>query len=209
MLVREIHHRVKNNLQMIVSLLSLQSHQSQDPQVLAAFQETESRVRAVAHIHEQLYASDDLREVEVGAYLDALSRELVALHATIPDGVRLRVNVPTILLPIDKAIPVGLIANELILNSLKHGLRDGTGDLKLAFGYVGDGARPSRARLSVEDGGSGLPADFDVSRTSSMGYRLVNLLVRQLRGRLEFGQSTGASVAVTFPLAPHAPVEET
>jgi len=120
-LVREIHHRVKNNLQMIVSLLSLQSSHTSDAPTLAVFEDMEARVRAVAHVHEKLYASDDLTSVEIGDYLAALARELVAIHATDPAGVNLEVDVHPTVLHIERAVPLGLIANELILNALKHG----------------------------------------------------------------------------------------
>jgi two-component system, chemotaxis family, CheB/CheR fusion protein len=200
LLLREIHHRVKNNLQVIVSLLSLQASHTEDPRVLAAFDETKGRVRAIAQIHEQLYATDDLREVEIGAYLDALARDLVGLHATVPGGVRLRVEAPEMVLPIEKAIPVGLIANELLLNSLKYGFPSGSGDLSLTLELlpVGD------ARLRIEDNGPGFPPDFDPSRSGSMGFRLVSLLVRQLRAHLEVESAPGAVVTVTFPVGDSA-----
>jgi two-component system, chemotaxis family, CheB/CheR fusion protein len=200
-LLREIHHRVKNNLQVIVSLLSLQASHTEDPRVLAAFDETKGRVRAIAQIHEQLYATDDLREVEIGAYLDALARDLVGLHATVPGGVRLSVEVPEMVLPIEKAIPVGLIANELLLNSLKYGFPGGAGELSLTLEFLPDGG----ARLRIRDSGPGFPPDFDPARSGSMGFRLVNLLVRQLRAHLEIESARGAMVTVTFPVEPAGP----
>lgn len=200
MLVREIHHRVKNNLQMIVSLLSLQSNHTVDPRVVAAFEETETRVRAVAHVHEQLYASDDLSMVEVGTYLDALARELVAIHTRRTDGVQLHLDVGELRLHIEKAIPVGLIANELILNSLKHGLGSG-GDLKLSFSVTGPENGNAQATLLIEDSGPGLPAGVDLSQPKTMGYQLIHLLVRQLRARLDVGPGPGAKVSISFPVA--------
>ena len=207
-LVREIHHRVKNNLQIIVSLLNLQSHQTRDPQVLAAFEETRGRVHAISQIHEQLYASEDLREVEVGTYLKALAGELVALHSTDPSDVRLQVSVPKMVLPIEKAIPLGLIANELIVNSLKHGLRERTGNLVVTLERLpgtesGEEKRQetgSRARLCVRDSGTGFPTGFDVTNSPSMGYRLVNVLLRQLRAEMKIAYEDGASVTITFPI---------
>jgi len=200
MLVREIHHRVKNNLQMIVSLLSLQSSHTEDPRVITAFEDTEGRVRAMAHIHEQLYASDDLAAVEIGGYLDVLTRELVALHAKAAGGVQLQVDVEEIVLHIEKALPVGLIANELIVNSLKHGLRSGTRELKLSFRAARQDRGAIWARLVVEDSGPGFPPGFDLARTKSMGYQLISLLVRQLRARLEIGPGPGARITVAFPI---------
>jgi two-component sensor histidine kinase len=207
-LVREIHHRVKNNLQVIVGLLGMQSRHTNDQRVLAAFQEAESRLRAIARIHERLYASDDLTEVEFGAYVAALANELVQLHSAAPDQIRLDLDVADMVLHIERAIPLGLIANELILNSLKHGLNGRPGALQVKLAYIPDTVEPGTgktldagwARLQVIDSGPGLPADIDVTQTRSMGLRLVNMLVRQLRGRLELGEKPGANLFVSFPL---------
>jgi two-component sensor histidine kinase len=197
-LVREIHHRVKNNLQMIVSLLSLQAAQTENQELTAAFEETEGRVRAIAHIHEQLYASADLATVEVGGYLAALARELVSIHSAAPNGIRLHADTEQMMMHIEKAIPVGLIANELITNSLKHGLRDGIGDLKVTLRSVAQDDRTAYVQLCVEDSGPGLPPGFDLSGVESMGYQLISLLLRQLRARLEIGPGPGARIRITF-----------
>lgn len=201
MLVREIHHRVKNNLQMIVSLLSLQSSHTEDPQLLAAFEETEGRVRAVAHIHEQLYASDDLTTVEIGGYLEALVREMVAIRAPTPEAIRVHTETEKIEMHIERAVPVGLIANELILNSLKHGMPSGAGELRVTLGWRS--GTPGWAELCVQDNGPGMPSGLDLSQSQSMGYQLINLLVRQLRAELDIGKRAGAGTSVTvgFPVS--------
>jgi PAS domain S-box-containing protein len=213
-LLHEIHHRVKNNLQVIVSLLSVQASHSTDPRVIAAFEETESRVRAIASIHERLYASHDLAEVEFGAYLTKLVRELLVLHTAETVPVDLNLTVADMVLSIEQAVPLGLIANELILNSLKHGLggKPGAssppGRLSVTLAYDPSGLESDQtldeawACLSVEDSGPGLPQDVDAfSDRRSMGLRLVNLLVRQLRGRLELVPAPGAHFRVRFPLS--------
>ncbi len=208
-LVREIHHRVKNNLQMIVSLLSLQSNQINNPELQAAFEETEARVRAIAHIHERLYASDDLAEIEFGAYLTQLARELLGLYTTVPNAVELTLSVQDMVLSIEQAIPLGLVANELIINSLKHGLRGRTGKLEVSLAYLPDSV-PTQpegtldqgwAQVQVTDSGPGFPAGADLTGSSSMGFRLINLLTQQLRGVLEIGKGPGANVCVRFPLS--------
>jgi two-component system CheB/CheR fusion protein len=207
-LVREIHHRVKNNLQVIVSLLSLQSRHTNDPHVLAAFEEAESRLRAIAHIHERLYASDDLTEVEFAEYITGLAHELVQLHSAAPDQISLNLEVADMVLHIEQAIPLGLIANELMLNSLKHGLNGKPGKLLIRLAYIpgtvdrdnGETLDEGWALLEIADSGPGLPPGLDVTATKSLGLRLVNMLVRQLRGRLEIGDGDGAQLSVRFPL---------
>jgi PAS domain S-box-containing protein len=208
-LVREIHHRVKNNLQMIVSLLSLQSSYIDDARVVAAFEEAEGRLRTIAQIHERLYASDDLSEVEFGAYLSRLARELVEIHSTAPGHVKLELDVTDMAMSIEQAVPLGLIANELIVNSLKHGLKKDGGLLVVRLAYVpgsykaaeGQTSDDGWAMVQVSDNGPGFPGGLNVARTESVGLRLVNLLVRQVRGRLHWVEGPGASITVTFPLA--------
>lgn len=202
-LVREIHHRVKNNIQVIVSLLSLQSNHTNDPHVLSAFEEAESRLRAIAHIHERLYASDDLTEVEFAGYTTGLANELVQLHSPRPDHIALDLDVADMVLHIEQAIPLGLIANELVLNSLKHGLRGDPGRLTVKLLYIpgqGETLDSGSGQLIVSDSGTGLPPGFDVTKNASLGLRLVNMLVRQLHGQLEFSSASGATFAVTFPI---------
>ncbi len=206
-LVREIHHRVKNNLQVIVSLLGMQSRHSKDPQVLAAFEEAESRLQAIARIHERLYASDDLTEVEFGGYVAGLAKELVQIHGS-PEQIHLDLDVSDMVLDIERAIPLGLIANELMLNGLKHGLKGRSGRLQVRLMYVsaeaasrnGDTSDNSWGRLEIADSGPGLPPGLDITHTESMGMRLINMLVRQLRGRLDIGPGPGAVLSVSFPL---------
>ncbi len=207
-LVREIHHRVKNNLQVIVSLLSLQSNQMKDPRLQEAFEDTESRVRAIAKIHERLYASEDLTEVEFAGYLIYLSRELVALYATIPNSVDLQLDMEEMVLHIEQAIPLGLIANELIINSLKHGLKGNQGTLTVCLKYMPEKVKlqPGQtldegwAEFCIKDSGPGLPENLDLGQLKSLGYRLIKLLVRQVHGELHLQQGPGATVRVRFPL---------
>lgn len=212
-LVREIHHRVKNNLQMIVSLLNMQSRHTRDERVLSAFQEAESRLRAIAHIHERLYASEDLAEVEFGQYVSFLAEELIQLHASVPNHIELELKVADLVLDIERAIPLGLIANELLLNALKHGLNGQPGTLALRLTYVRrPGTRNGESetewgQLQVVDSGPGLPPNLEFSQVPSMGMRLINLLVRQLRGRIERGSGPGADILVSFPLDPDADSE--
>ena len=208
-LVREIHHRVKNNLQVIVSLLNLQANYTNDQEALAAFEDMEGRVRAIAHIHETLYAIPDLAQIEFAAYLANLVRELLALHSTVPNGIALGLKTEEMVLDMEQAIPLGLVANELILNALKHGLAEGRGRLEVALTYKRDRKQSPNAQsldngwaqLRVFDSGPGLRANIDLSQARSMGFQLLNLLSKQLRGKVTFGTGPGATVCVEFPLS--------
>lgn len=207
-LVREIHHRVKNNLQVIASLLSMQASYTQHAEVLRAFEEAEGRLRAIARIHERLYASSDLSEVEFSSYLQNLTREMLQLHSSTPDKISLEMDATEIVLDIEQAIPLGLIANELIINSLKHGLQNGSGALRVRFSYVPGKIDPGIegstddgwAAIEVSDAGLGFPPGFNPESTATFGLKLVSLLVGQLRGRFEISDGPGARSVVTFPL---------
>lgn len=207
-MVREIHHRVKNNLQVIASLLSMQTSYTQVPEVLAAFEETEGRLRAIARIHERLYSSSELTGVEFSSYLQNLTREMVRLYFSEPDKITVDMETSEMELNIEQAIPLGLIANELIGNCLKHGVRNGTGFLRIRLGYVPESidatseetVRNTWGMLDVGDAGPGFPSGFDPESTATFGLKLVNLLVRQLRGTLEIPDEPGARSILKFPL---------
>lgn len=209
LLVREIHHRVKNNLQVIVSLLSLQAGYTRDANAIAAFEEMERRVRAIARIHETLYASPDLAQIEFAAYLTNLTHELLTFHQAGPEAIDLELTTEEMVLQMEQAIPLGLIANELILNSLKHGLADRPGRLAISLAYRRDPHHDGAdrlldegwARLRVSDDGPGLPASIDLSQAQTMGFRLLHLLVTQLRGEVTFLPGPGADIRVDFPLS--------
>jgi PAS domain S-box-containing protein len=205
-LLQEVHHRVKNNLQVISSLLSLQADRLDNGQTLAVLEDTQSRVAAIAAIHEQLYASKDLSSIEFGPYLRTLVRGLFGFHGTTKDRVALKLETADIVLNVQQAMPLGLIVNELVINALKHAFpqnRSGVITISLSYAAASADAEGSReedlVRLRVEDNGVGLPADKDISQVQSMGFNLVNLLVQQLHGKLEVSRGSGLSVSVIFP----------
>ena len=203
-LVQEVHHRVKNNLQVISSLLSLQADRLENPEVAAVLQDTQTRVAAIAAIHEQLYASQDLSNIEFGPYVRKLVRGLFGLYGLDGERIDLKVEAAEIVLKVEQAIPVGLIVNELVINALKHAFPENrSGVIALSLTYMpanaeGNPAPEGLVRLRVEDNGVGLAPDIDIHQAKSMGLTLVNLLVQQLRGTLEIGRSAGLSVRVTF-----------
>ncbi len=194
-LLKEIHHRVKNNLQVISSLLKLHSDQVTDPVALAAFQDSQDRVRAIALLHEQLYQSKNLGEVAVTPYAEALIQTLARASAQRP--VRFNVDGGKITLPVDSAVPFGLILNELIMNCLKHAfLGEVVVDPRVEVILKRVGAD---LELVVSDNGRGLAANFDPSTMQSLGMHLVMALAGQLGGTIRFTTEGGAKCRLLFP----------
>jgi PAS domain S-box-containing protein len=195
-LLQEIHHRVKNNLQVITSLLTLQADSIADEPVRQMFAEACNRVRSISDIHELLYLSPDLARVDFNAYIHRLSEHLASLYGIGTERVRIQISADVVL-PLAQAIPCGLILNELLTNCLQHafaGTRQGTIRVALT-------ADQNRFLLEVEDDGAGLPESFSVDETSALGMRLVSVLARQLRGELHSQNLAGAGtrVSLVFP----------
>jgi PAS domain S-box-containing protein len=196
-LLKEIHHRVKNNLQVITSLLDLQSGVIRDREALTAFHESRNRVRSMALIHEKLYRTDDIARIDMGRYTEDLVQSLIGSYGAAA-RVRGWVGMTDIFMDLDMAMPFGLIVNELVMNSLKHAFPDGReGWVRVALERVGGGM----ATLSVEDDGIGFPEGIDVTSLSSLGMTIVMTLVRQLKGEMAIRGETGTRVTVTFPMA--------
>lgn len=207
-LLREVHHRVKNNLQVIVSLLSLQADQITDSAALQMFLDTQSRVRSIARIHETLYSSKDLAEIEFAQYTRVLVQDLFAFYDVPTERIARELHADDMVLNITQAIPLGLILNELVVNSLKHAFPDGRrGTVRVSLRYVNELVGPDQpldeapGELCVEDDGVGLPPDFDVERVESMGMYLVRILTRQLRGSLVWTSGETTRFCLRFPLS--------
>lgn len=201
-LLKEIHHRVKNNLQVISSLLSLQSSHLSDPAVVALFTESQGRVRSMAMIHEGLYRSGDLARIDFAEYARELAHNLRASLGLEAAGVRLLTDLEPILLGIDAAVPCGLILNELVTNCFKHafvGRTAGTVAVSLCR------EAPGRARLRVADDGVGCAAGFEPGATGTLGLRLVRTLSQQIEGELRYFQDNGLRVELSFPMADEVP----
>ncbi len=194
-LLREIHHRVKNNLQIIASLLNLQSNSIDDPLTLAQFQDSQNRVRSMALIHERLYRSDNLAQIDFGTYLRDLASSLVQTYRGQAQSIQLKVEFDTILLDIDRAIPCGLLVNELVSNALKHAFpNERSGMIGVEMRSVGE----SCYQLAVWDDGIGFPADVDFQKTASLGLQLVNSLTHQISGALELDTHLGTRFNIVF-----------
>ena len=197
-LFKEVHHRVKNNLQIICSLLNLQSDLLPDPALKQILLETQRRVEAMAMIHERLYSHDDLDSLDLREYVETLARQLFSACGLDSNLVRLRLELEPVSLELGQAIPCGLILNEFLTNSLKYAFRDGrSGEILVSLSTdTGD-----RITLRVADDGPGLPAGFDWSKTSSLGLRIAAILARQLKGTLETEPGPGARLSVSFQKA--------
>jgi PAS domain S-box-containing protein len=196
-LLKEIHHRVKNNLAVISSLFSLQSNNLDDEHLKTILRQSQDRVRSMALVHETLY-SHNLAEVDFTEYVTSLSAQLLTNYSLSTGQVQLVTELEPILLSIDMAVPCGLILNELITNALKHGLQDGrAGRLLVALRRT----EPGRFELEVSDDGCGLPPDFDLASGNSLGKRLIRSLVKQLNGQVQFTSAQpGTRVLLTLPL---------
>jgi PAS domain S-box-containing protein len=196
LLLREVYHRVKNNLQVICSLLSLQEGRLADPSVVAVLRTARDRVRSMALVHERLYRSADVSRVHFAEYLRQLARELRHSFGVAAEDIRFVFNLANADLGIDVAIPCSMVVHELVTNALRHafrGGRRGTIDIELAA----DG--PGRARLVVADDGVGLPPE-DAPPTGGLGLQLVRLMVEQMGGELHVRSGPGAAFSVLFPL---------
>ncbi len=194
-LLREVHHRVKNNLQIITSMLNLQITQLDDERVTTEIMGSQNRILSMAFIHEQLYQSENLGQVDFGGYVNTLINYLFDVYRVegINIGVEMLLN--DVVLDIDSAIPCGLIINELITNVFKHAfpaLKSGQISLRL-WEEAGD-----EVHFVVSDNGVGFPPDFNAQNSSSLGYQLIHSLVMQLEGQIAFENSLGVSVEISF-----------
>jgi PAS domain S-box-containing protein len=199
-LLREIHHRVKNNMQVISSLLSLQAANIKDERLHQLFQESQSRVRAMALIHEILYDSDDLSSIDLSTYMSRLVASLTRMYGADAAQVRLNVESDDITLRIDDMVPCGLAISELVTNSLKYAFPDEReGEINLRVTSTPEGG----VKLVVRDDGVGLPAELDIRTTGTMGMGLVvGLVEKQLGGRLELDRTQGTCFTITIPPKP-------
>lgn len=193
-LLRDIHNSVENNLKMVSSLLCLQSTYISDEDIRSMFQENETRVRALALIHEKMYHSDDLASIDFGDYLKSLMEILIDFYDTEGDNVDYEVNSEEIFLGIDTAIPLGLIANELVSNSFKHAFSKFTGG-RVSVQLKGG----KHLIMDVKDNGVGLPSDFDLEKSGDLGFKIVKSLVDEINAEMEVNNELGAHFIIMIP----------
>jgi two-component sensor histidine kinase len=198
-LLKEIHHRVKNNLQIIHSMLNLQMPHFKDARAIELFKESQNRVYTMGLIHEKLYQSKSLAGIDLEEYVHSLITYLFRSYGAVEGAVSAKVSIQDVDLDLDKVIPVALIINELVSNALKHGFQDvaalhGSGEIHVDLCCGPD----SGVRLSVSDNGAGIPETFDIEQSQSLGLKLVRVLTTQLNGDIKLHTKGKTDFVITF-----------
>jgi len=201
-LLKEVHHRVKNNLQIVYSLLDLESQSIQSPQMLEHFQESKSRIKAMALIHRNLYQSNNLSQVDLAQYSQSLAAYLIKTYAVNSNNITLQLEVESVAVNLDTVLPYALILNELVSNTLKHAFpRDTSGTIWInlkVLSPIGCSEQVSQLELIVGNDGIPLPETPNFSEAKTLGFQLVNALVQQLQGEIEVKQGKGTEFKLRF-----------
>ena len=194
--MKEIHHRVKNNMQVISSLIKLQSSYIKDQKYIEIFKESQNRIKAMALIHEKLYQSKDLVNIDFPEYVKNLVNGLIRSYRSGANTIGLKAEISDVDIGVDSAMPCGLIINELVSNSLKHAFPEGEGgEIKITMRSVNG----SEIELIVSDNGVGFPEDIDFRKTDSLGLQLVSTLAEgQLHGTVELKSDKGTEFKIRF-----------
>ncbi|HMK54226.1 MAG TPA: histidine kinase dimerization/phosphoacceptor domain -containing protein [Methanobacteriaceae archaeon] len=195
MLMKEIHHRVKNNLMIIASLLNLQSRYIEDEVAKDIFRDSQSRAKTMAMIHEKLYRSGQLKRIDVKDYIDSLANYIYRVYVSDPHRILMEMDLEEFMLDINTAIPLGLLLNELLTNAFKYafpGEKKGKVQVKLHK------MNNKKFLLEVKDDGVGLSANFDPHHTNSLGMQLIYNLTEQIKGELKLNGKNGAQFQITF-----------
>ena len=199
-LLNEVHHRVKNNLQLVSSLLNIQSSYISDPYALAKFRESQNRVNSMALIHEKLYTSKDFSKIDFADYMNSIAHYLSAVYNISPERVSVVIDVKpdSGFLPLDTALPCGLIINEMMSNSFKYAFPDNKKG-KISFSMTQKKAKHvNEYQLVFRDNGKGLPKKMDITKTESLGMQLISTLTDQIDGTLKYEYKNGACFTITF-----------
>jgi two-component sensor histidine kinase len=192
-LLKEIHHRVKNNLQIMSSLLYLQFSKA-SPEIQQLSEDYQNRIQSMALIHEQLYRSEDLANINFEQYLKNLTYHIFQSYGVEPGAITLNLRVNSLTVPLEQSIPLGLIAQELVSNALKHAFPQGAGEITIELTPQAGGLC-----LTVADNGAGLPLELDLANTDSLGLQLIYSLTEQLQGELSYETGDGCQFQITFP----------
>jgi two-component sensor histidine kinase len=196
LLIREIYHRTRNNMQIICALLNLQSEYSKDERMLKLFKETENRIKSMALVHGKLYESKDLSRINLKSYIEDITESLFKTNQTNPEKVLVKIKADDVSLAIDSAIPCGLVINEIIVNSLKYAFPDDKkGEIRIELCLSGKG----EIVLRVADNGVGMPKGFDPRNTKSLGLQIIySLAEEQLKGKVELNLEKGVEYQIRF-----------
>ncbi len=195
-LLKEVHHRVKNNMQVISSILNLQSAYVKDVNTLQILKESQNRIKSMAFIHESLYTNDDFSRIDFSEYITNLVRNLFRTYDVFDDNISLDLKIDKIYLDLDAAIPCGLIVNELISNSLKYAFDvNSVGIIKIMLTLEND-----LVVLSIGDNGKGIPKDLDIEKTETLGLQLISSLVEQLEGEIILDRDNGTNFIIKFKM---------
>lgn len=195
LLLKEIHHRVKNNMAVISSLLNLQSAHFSDKAVRDAFADTRGRIRSMALVHEQLYKSENLAKIYFTLYINELAARIAQSGEFDSSGIDMEITTDAIYLGIDSAVPCGMLINELLTNAFKYAFpHHREGIIKLSMKDLGD----NLYCLEVSDNGVGLPEDVNLNEPKTFGLQLVKLLTEQLNGSIEVDRTNGTRFTITF-----------
>ncbi|MFA4878344.1 MAG: histidine kinase dimerization/phosphoacceptor domain -containing protein [Methanoregula sp.] len=194
-LLKEIHHRVKNNLQIIISILFLQAQKTTDPASVAVLNDSQSRIQSMALVHQKLYQSGDLASIDFDSYLNNLVSNLMTTYGVDKSRITCSVDVKNLSISIHSAIPVGLLMNELVSNSFKYAFPDNrSGEITLRGAEEGD-----KLVFRVKDNGVGIPEETDWEHLDSLGLNLVRMLTRQMKGKITLSRQNGTEFILTIP----------
>ena len=195
-LLKEIHHRVKNNMQVVSSLLFMQARKTNDAEVKGILLESQNRIKSIALVHERMYQSEDLEQIDYNDYIRKITRHLFESYLVDPTHISLSIGSEIVYLPIDKAVPCSLVINELVTNAVKYAFPQGRkGSICIDFQRQKD-----RYVLVFRDDGIGMPQGLDKTHSDTIGLELIRGLVRQLNGTIELDRTAGAAYTITFPV---------
>lgn len=200
-LLKEVHHRVKNNLQVISSLLDFQAQHIQEPLALKAFQASQNRVKSIALIHEKIYQSDSLAQVNLADYIYSLTTHLIQTYTLNPDNITLQLRLEQVVCNLDIALPCGLLINELVSNALKHGIPgNAKGKIWVELKLLSTNYEFNRLQFCIIVGNDGkkLLEVPGVDSVESVGFQLIHALIQQLHGQIEIDQSRGTEFKISF-----------
>ncbi|BDZ72210.1 histidine kinase dimerization/phosphoacceptor domain -containing protein [Methanobacterium petrolearium] len=201
-LLREIHHRVKNNMQIMISLLNMKARHTSNNDLKGVLLESQNRIRSMAMVHDGLYHSQDMIHINIGEYIQRLTAGLFASHNVDINLIRLKIKAEQVMLNIDTAVPLGLLINELVSNSIKHAFKPGEkGTIKVELFSSTSEDEPTcqdEFTLIVEDDGIGLPEDFDIHNPKTMGMKLIDALTTQLEGKIKVKIVNGTRFEIQF-----------